>query len=184
MADYERGFKAGIIGGLIYSVFSPMFSYISYSSTAYYGSSYSSFVLFASIISGILLGFIGGLIFGFIFAAAYEKIPGTSAVVKSIILSIFFWLALSFSFNLILMTLGSESTGTSLSVALVSYLLFGYFIGMVWERIKPTEKFTRTETIRRCTNCGRVIPQDSKLCAYCGKRFLENEKPFNEKITM
>lgn len=24
---------------------------------------------------------------------------------------------------------------------------------------------------RRCTNCGRIIPFDSIICPYCGKRF-------------
>ena len=32
------------------------------------------------------------------------------------------------------------------------------------EQIKPTRD-------RRCPNCGRIIPFDSVVCPYCGKRF-------------
>ena len=31
----------------------------------------------------------------------------------------------------------------------------------------------RNQSDRRCPNCGRNIPEDSKVCPYCGKRFQE-----------
>ena len=33
---------------------------------------------------------------------------------------------------------------------------------------KPDEKIDR-----RCPNCGRIIPFDSRICPYCGKKFEE-----------
>lgn len=38
---------------------------------------------------------------------------------------------------------------------------------------KKINVFERSESIsqRRCLNCGRVIPEDAKICPYCGKRF-------------
>lgn len=29
----------------------------------------------------------------------------------------------------------------------------------------------KSELQRRCTNCGRIIPKDSKFCPYCGKKY-------------
>lgn len=46
----------------------------------------------------------------------------------------------------------------------------------------------KKESLRRCPECGRVIPEDANICPYCGKKFKnffnekdEEEKPFNEK---
>ena len=42
----------------------------------------------------------------------------------------------------------------------------------------PTETHSKTKPDRRCPECGRVIPEDAKICPYCGKKF---KLFFNEK---
>lgn len=39
---------------------------------------------------------------------------------------------------------------------------------------KPISPKTQgNQSDRRCPNCGRSIPEDAKVCPYCGKRFQE-----------
>ena len=35
----------------------------------------------------------------------------------------------------------------------------------------PIETQSKSKPERRCPNCGRVIPDDAKVCPYCGKKF-------------
>ncbi len=36
---------------------------------------------------------------------------------------------------------------------------------------EPSVLQTKHHSDRRCPNCGRIIPFDSVLCPYCGKKF-------------
>ena len=44
---------------------------------------------------------------------------------------------------------------------------------------------TKSKENRRCPECGRVIPDDAKLCPYCGKKFKNHfdEDVLDEKST-
>ncbi len=39
-----------------------------------------------------------------------------------------------------------------------------------------------TKQERRCPSCGRVIPEDAKICPYCGKKFKTHFKEEQEDI--
>ena len=57
--------------------------------------------------------------------------------------------------------------------AMMSMIYF-LFVPMAWYLFKNGKLFVKQqaeEVRRRCPNCGRVIPFDSRLCPYCGKRF-------------
>jgi len=57
--------------------------------------------------------------------------------------------------------------------------LFLSFLGLiiviiVWLVIRPPiggEPKKTASTERRCPNCGRVIPDDARVCPYCSKKF-------------
>jgi len=40
-----------------------------------------------------------------------------------------------------------------------------------------------TKSDRRCPSCGRVIPEDAKMCPYCGKKFKSHFKEEQEGTT-
>jgi hypothetical protein len=49
---------------------------------------------------------------------------------------------------------------------------------IVWLAVRPPEGGEQrppaaTVAERRCPNCGRVIPNDARICPYCGKKFEE-----------
>jgi hypothetical protein len=49
---------------------------------------------------------------------------------------------------------------------------------IVWLAVRPPEGGEQrpqaaTVVERRCPNCGRVIPNDARVCPYCGKKFEE-----------
>lgn len=64
--------------------------------------------------------------------------------------------------------------------------LFFSFVGLIviiiiWLAVRPPEGVVQTPTSptapphysseRRCPSCGRVIPNDARVCPYCGKNF-------------
>ena len=64
--------------------------------------------------------------------------------------------------------------------------LFCSFVGLIviiiiWLAVRPPEGVVHTPTSqtapphysseRRCPSCGRVIPNDARVCPYCGKNF-------------
>jgi hypothetical protein len=42
---------------------------------------------------------------------------------------------------------------------------------VIQKRSSPELLHTRQQNDRRCPNCGRIIPFDSIICPYCGKKF-------------
>jgi len=58
-------------------------------------------------------------------------------------------------------------------------ILIPFFIGLIlvsviWLAIRPPiggKKEASSE--RRCPNCGRIIPDDARVCPYCSKKFEE-----------
>ena len=66
--------------------------------------------------------------------------------------------------------------GSILTIVLIGFLIL--FIARIIEiiayfslpdNLMTTEKKEKSE--RRCTNCGRIIPEDAQICPYCGKKF-------------
>ena len=167
MVDLNRGLKAGAVSGVIYGVAGPIINGLIYSFSWRYG---SPFYLFLNAIWGIIPGLILGIIIGLIFAATYKLIPGTTSMVKGIIISIFFWLIFSlllqyiFSYGSFYL---SESRQIIIMLDLILYVFFGILLGVFWDKFEKLE--------RKCLKCQRVIPKDALLCPYCGET-LEQEK--------
>ncbi len=46
--------------------------------------------------------------------------------------------------------------------------------------IKIVNKKKKRDDDIRCTNCGRVIPIDAKICPYCSKKLIEDVKEIND----
>ena len=51
-------------------------------------------------------------------------------------------------------------------------IIFGGLIGLlIWFAFRPPIGGRKYVPSRLCPNCGREIPFDANLCAYCGKKF-------------
>ena len=164
--DFNRGAKAGACSGLVlwfcYFIFS-----ISTTSTYY------SYMLPQLIIYGFFGFIILGAIYGVLFVKIYDKIPGEGSNVKGTVLSIIFWLALSILIPSIFNP--RSAFDTSSVIILLLYVIFGFSTGMIYDKIKPTFRYNYNQNVRRCTNCGRIIPQDAKICPYCAKHLKPDE---------
>jgi len=47
----------------------------------------------------------------------------------------------------------------------------GLIVIIIWFVIRPPIGGKKTSSDRRCPSCGRIIPFDSIVCPYCGKKF-------------
>ena len=170
MPDFNRGIKAGAVSGLIFGIISPFFTLLASYNSSTYDLSYSYIV--PTFVTGIIFYPILGSFFGLIFAGLYEKLMGDISTVKGVVLSTFFWVIISL-FPTLLISSFTRSYGMlniQIIVTLIGFTLYGFVFGMVYDRFKPTP-IPEPMEIRRCTNCGRVIPNDSRICPYCGKKF-------------
>ena len=51
-------------------------------------------------------------------------------------------------------------------------VFFAGIVGIIlWMVLRPPIGGKKNESSRRCPNCGRIIPEDAKICPYCGKKF-------------
>ncbi len=167
MTDLSKGLKAGAVSGVIYGAVGEVIKSIIASLSWGYGIHY---YVFFSAIWGAIYGLILGIIVGLIFAVAYKSLPGTTSMVKGIIISIFSWLIVSFLFQYIInyrRSYFSEYYQRAIMVDLIFFIFFGFLLGIFWD------KFGKLE--RNCPKCQRVITKDARLCPYCGET-LEQEK--------
>jgi hypothetical protein len=94
LADFGRGIKAGVVTGIVYTVISVIlavvggeFLYLSgFMHAAGLAPVESPFVLFSPGGGGNV---VRGIIFGVVFAALYNFLPGTTSIVKGVVLSLF-----------------------------------------------------------------------------------------------
>jgi len=156
LADFGRGIKAGIITGIVYLVI-----YIVVGVIFVHESLYLTNLLDAAgltpVVSPVYPGFISsfgifsnvvrGIIFGVVFAALYNFLPGTTSIVKGVVLSSLLWIVTVIE---VIYTMpewsgvrGTYYGGTvvlsSLSLALVgimSALVFGALTGFLWDRFR------------------------------------------------
>ena len=167
MADLNRGLKAGAVSGVIYGIVGEVTKGII--SSLSWGNEIPFYVFFMAI-WGAIPGLILGIIIGLIYAVTYKSLPGTTSMVKGIIISIFSWLIFSLLFQYII-SYGrfylSEYRQRTIMVDLILFLFFGILLGVFWD------KFGKLE--RKCLKCQRVVPKDALLCPYCGET-LEQEK--------
>lgn len=166
MVDFFRGIKAGLIAGLSYGIISEIFFLTRYT----YYSPLSFFFVLISVIFTMFWGLILGCVFGLIFAALYDKIPGTNSIIKGITLSTLFWLIFSVLIVGFIFYSNNNSTNDTI-FSLLAYIIFGFFVGFIWDKSKATENFDSEKVeYKYCQNCGRQIPSHSKFCLYCGHK--------------
>jgi hypothetical protein len=154
MADFKRGIKAGVIAGVIYAVVALALTIMLDNPDILYSP-------LSSVVTGLgVLSFGGpivrGIIFGVVFAALYNLLPGTTAILKGVVLSFSLWVLtvvevaymnLSWPLHFIgIPENGSYYGGTidlsSVSLALInvmSALLFGVLVGFLWNRFRGKE---------------------------------------------
>lgn len=165
MADLIRGLKAGILSGIIWGILNAIISSFIF---AIMIKSYSYFNPIMGLLSlpfGIISGIIVGVILGLIYSAGYNILPGSSSIIKGISLMLILWVIFSVVIGNIF-SLQYNETFTNyyemnLISSLITYIIFGYLIGLLWDKYKSR--------IGSCIYCNRNIPTDSKLCPYCGK---------------
>jgi hypothetical protein len=75
-------------------------------------------------------------------------------------------IAVGLIFTIITFGLGAFCTGPLMFIGII--LVIVRFIFPV--EIKTIQSPT-SESARYCTNCGRSIPFDARICPYCGKQF-------------
>lgn len=149
MADFGRGIKAGIVSGIIYGIISVIFGAIT--AVIYWEtilSNYAGITVGAAdmmgvigflipilAIAGIIGGIIFGLIFGLIYAAIYNSLPGSTSVMKAIVLALIGWVLLSLG-----MGYGNLAVDTMYYVVgnvifgLIGWIIWGYLLGVFWDK--------------------------------------------------
>jgi uncharacterized membrane protein len=70
----------------------------------------------------------------------------------------------------------AEKRGKSGALWLIIIIITGLIGLIIWFVVRPPiggEKATKTSSERRCPNCGKIIPEDARVCPYCSKKFEE-----------
>jgi Na+/H+-dicarboxylate symporter len=70
----------------------------------------------------------------------------------------------------------AERRGSSGALWLIIVIITGIIGLIIWLIVRPPEGGKKTtEEVganqRRCPKCGRVIPDDARVCPYCGNKF-------------
>jgi len=71
----------------------------------------------------------------------------------------------------------AEKRGSSGALWLIIVLITGIIGLIVWLVVRPPiggkKEASEASSERRCPNCGRIIPDDARVCPYCSKKFDE-----------
>ena len=69
----------------------------------------------------------------------------------------------------------AEKRGSSGILWLIIVFITGIIGLIIWLIVRPPVggKKESMASDRRCPECGRTIPEDAKVCPYCGKKFGE-----------
>ena len=73
----------------------------------------------------------------------------------------------------------AEKRDSSGALWLIIVLITGLLGLIIWLIVRPpiggkkTESGSAAASDRRCQSCGRTIPDDARVCPYCGKNFGE-----------
>jgi len=160
LADFGRGIKAGAAAAGVYLVIAVILAAIGrefwYPFSFIYAAGLrispglmdSPFVIYS-----ILSYIIRGIVFGAVFAAVYNYLPGTTSIVKGVVLSLFLWIVAViqviyttpgwpwhangfsgsgtyYSGNLSLSSVGLTLAG------IISAVAFGALVGLIWNRLR------------------------------------------------
>ena len=166
MADFKRGIKAGVAVAAIYLIVSVIFDVTGFSfqfpsitMAAGLGIHLElidpSFVI-TLFLTDIVPYVVRGIIFGAVFAALYHYLPGTTSIVKGVVLSSFLWIiaviqaiyttpgwawhadGFSGSGTYYSGMVSLSSVGLALA-GIISALAFGALTGFLWDRFRGKE---------------------------------------------
>lgn len=181
MADFGRGVKAGIVAAIIFSI-PPLIFQISTIG------GFSSFqldanFLFQNIFEILITAVIRGAIFGLVFAFVSGSLSRGSNVVRGALLGLGFWfltlfirvseysaIATQISMNGYATSLGlgtkvAQVTATIIMVDLLSMLLYGAVVGILWDKfgypIYPQTDYTDVSYYEQKTKYANKQPLDS-----------------------
>lgn len=163
MADFGRGIKAGLAVAGVYLVISVILAAIGrefwYPFNFIYaaGLGISPGLMDSPLVIYSLLSYIvRGIVFGAVFAALYSFLPGTTSIVKGVVLSSFLWIvaliqiiyttpgwpwtpnAFSGSGTYYSGSFSLSSIGLALA-GIISALVFGAFAGFIWNRLRARQ---------------------------------------------
>ena len=159
MADFKRGIKAGLVTGIIYMVIDGILGAIYQNNPLslphfLYGAGLTLFTWRSltdpsSVVSLLFQYAVRGIVFGAVFAALYSFLPGTSSIVKGMVLSLFLcivtvveniyktpgWPTDGYAWTLYGITLYLSSISLALA-GIISALVFGALTGFLWDRFR------------------------------------------------
>lgn len=67
----------------------------------------------------------------------------------------------------------AQKRGESGALWLIIVILTSIIGLIIWLVVRPPIGGKKSESERRCPNCGRPIPMDARICPYCSKKFEE-----------
>ena len=161
MSDTTTGLKAGTVAGIVYGILSSIMVVVMYTffkatiqaamqneinqlpSGIMHPTVQTLMTLFlvggigGAIIGGIIVGLILGAIFGY----AYNRIPGSTSVVKGIFFGLIIWAILDVLLGLAdIGTYGTTYYGTTVGSGFVISIIYGYLTGFLFGKWKETPR--------------------------------------------
>lgn len=148
LMDYLRGGVGGIIAGVLSGILYIVLSFVIAAmicrpitfSEMIFISNALLFNLYPLLPSILISGVVGGALFGLFYAATYPHLPGTTSINKGVFLGGVYWFIAAVILGLIrtipYFTISKYST--LLLTGLASYLLFGYLLGLTWDKLRIT----------------------------------------------
>ncbi len=148
MIDFKRVVKTGVVSGIINGIISAIpltimiiFLTDTYPSVYEMGTYQNGFLIILIIYLvttgiGILIGLVTVTIFTSIYAIIYKWIPGSTSVIKGIILALIAWLILSVGFGYTELISSMQNYLANISVRLITWLVVGILVGIFWDKFK------------------------------------------------
>lgn len=169
----------GIIAAVIISV---IVSYVAFSSRVYTYGGTAENIYNLSGVSTLISTILGGFAYVFLFHELEDKTGKYilySAVIASITTSSIIALYTMGLLNGIYALIQTSDYLTSIMrlsfLPVISSSLLILAVYIAYKRIDSGElKKVLPSNKKRCSGCGRIVPHDSKVCAYCGLAFSEN----------
>ena len=152
--DYRLGIKSGVLSGLAYGILYSLLMIFSLvvnlrmvedlaNQFLDYGMGKSFFYLLYFVLMPIfLIGFsiVAGIIFGVCFVWLINKLPSSKVLIKSLILSLIFWIFVPIPFGLLIVLQAPDSKIIMILYSLFSYLAFGLIFSLIYNKISLKSK--------------------------------------------
>ena len=145
--DYKLGIKSGVLAGIIYGVlfsllmillFRLYLPQISGQFLEYGIGKQFVYTLYFIIMPLFLIGFsaVAGLVYGVCFTRLINRLPSQNLWVKSIILSIIFWVAIPIPFGMLIVLINPDRSLGVIIASIFYYVLFSLIFSFVYKKLK------------------------------------------------